>query len=142
MIDITSNILTLLSIEGFGLVNSYKLLSSLESIRTDNIIEALNRCSELLEKYGGHKSAAGFTIKANNLLKLEEKLNNLSEVWFSSNGNSREVSPECHLKFSDITESFIDDYNKLEPFGIGNLRPIFWSRHIKVIKSIFFCLII
>ena len=43
MIDITSNILTLLSIDGFGLVNSYKLLSSLESIRTDNIIEALNR---------------------------------------------------------------------------------------------------
>ena len=43
MIDITSNILTLLSIDGFGMVNSYKLLSSLESIRTDNIIEALNR---------------------------------------------------------------------------------------------------
>ena len=51
MIDITSNILTLLSIDGFGLVNSYKLLSSLESIRTDKIIEALNRRRFLISSW-------------------------------------------------------------------------------------------
>ena len=43
MTEITANILTLLSIEGFGLVNSYKFLSSLESINTDEILECLNR---------------------------------------------------------------------------------------------------
>ncbi len=81
MIDITSNILTLLSIDGFGLVNSYKLLSSLESIRTDNIIEALNR-----KKDFSISSAEWFAKKDKFLEKLDKSQEQkISAIPFTSN---------------------------------------------------------
>ena len=81
MIDLTSNILTLRSIEGFGLVNSYKLLSSLESIRTDNIIEALN------QRENFSISSAEWCAKKNRFLEMLNKSQdqNISAIPFTSN---------------------------------------------------------
>jgi len=81
MIDLTSNILTLLSIDGFGLVNSYQLLSSLESVRTDNIIEALNKRENF------SISSAEWCGKKNKFLEMLKKSQdqNISAIPFTSN---------------------------------------------------------
>tara|TARA_Y100000589_G_scaffold330807_1_gene381687 strand:- start:120 stop:1055 length:936 start_codon:yes stop_codon:yes gene_type:complete len=80
MIDVSSNILTLLSIDGFGLVNSYKLLSSLENIRSDNIIEALNRKNDF-----SISSSEWFSKKEKFLEKLNKSLDqNISVIPFTS----------------------------------------------------------
>ena len=93
MIDITSNILTLLSIEGFGLVNSYKLLSSLESIRTDNIIEALNR-----KKDFSISSAEWFAKKD----KFLEKLDKSQEQKISAIPFTSDDYPKALMELNDF----------------------------------------
>ncbi len=120
----------IVSSEGDGIFRA-----SLRSPANFNIIEALNKCSDLLEKFGGHKSAAGLTVQAVNLLRLEERLNSLSENWYKSIGPQNNICPECFVNFKDINEQFLYDYNKLEPFGIGNPKPLFWSRNVEVIKQ-------
>ena len=89
----------------------------------------------MLEQYGGHAAAAGFTIKASNVLKLQEKLNSLAAQWLLSDNTINRISPECYISFKDLTEKFFDDYTKLEPFGIGNPYPLFWTRKCLVLSS-------
>ncbi len=119
----------IVSSEGGGIFRG-----SVRSPKGFNIINALNKCSDLLEKYGGHKSAAGFSVNSSNLVKLENKLQSIAEEWYNCKNNINNLSPECHLSFSEINDFFIEEYIKLEPFGIGNEKPIFWSRGINVIK--------
>ncbi len=102
--------------------------ASVRSIKGINVIEVLNQCSDLLEKFGGHAAAAGFTVKAENLMRLEEKLVDITDKATHKNSTILTINPESYLKFSDINKNFVDDLRLLEPFGVGNNTPVFWSR--------------
>ncbi len=119
-----------LTSEGQGM-----LRGSARSPSTFNIINALSECSDLLVKFGGHSAAAGFTIKANNLMKLEQKLQLISSEWLSENINLPSICPESYICFNQIDSNLLDDISQLEPFGINNRSPIFWSRGCRVSKS-------
>ncbi|KGG15303.1 MULTISPECIES: single-stranded-DNA-specific exonuclease RecJ [unclassified Prochlorococcus] len=119
----------ILSCDGEGLFRA-----SVRSPKGINVIEILNKCSDLLEVYGGHSAAAGFTVKASNLMKLEEKLQSLASNHLSKSSLYSSLSPESYLSFSDINKELIEDLNILEPFGIGNPQPLFWTRRCRVIK--------
>ncbi len=100
-----------------------------------NIVNALKKCSELLEKYGGHSAAAGFTVKASNLIKLESKLQLISNEWLSNSNQPHILQPESYILFKDIDFKLLEEISLLEPFGINNTKPIFWSRGCRIIKS-------
>ncbi len=108
---------------------------SARSPKNFDIVEALNSCSDLLEQYGGHSAAAGFTVKARNLMKLENKLQSISNNWITNKENLFRLNPESNLSFNDINTKLLEDISKLEPFGINNSKPIFWSRGCEVLSS-------
>ncbi|AAQ00029.1 MULTISPECIES: single-stranded-DNA-specific exonuclease RecJ [Prochlorococcus] len=118
----------ILSSEGEGL-----LRASVRSPKNFHVTEALGKCSDLLEKYGGHAAAAGFTVKASNLMALEKKLNSIAETWLSQNEVAK-ISPEARIDFSQINDELLGDLKKLEPFGIGNQKPLFWTNSCEVTK--------
>ncbi len=97
-----------------------------------NVIETLKSCSDLIEKYGGHQAAGGFTIKAENIIPLEEKLNLIADKWLSRSRFKCNIKPESLIQFKNIDSKLLHELTKLEPFGIGNPKPIFWSRCIEV----------
>ena len=106
------------------------------SIRSNNLIKvnsALNECSDLLLAHGGHSSAAGFTIKEENIPKLKEKLNNIAIREFENLNLKKSIKPEAYLHFKDITYDFYRQLFLMGPFGIMNKEPIFWTRKCRVI---------
>jgi len=94
--------------------------------------KALEACANKLESYGGHPAAGGFTIKAENIASLHEQLNIFASDWLTVNSDNTLLSPEANITFKEITWDFWSSLQKLEPFGIRNPRPLFWSRGCEV----------
>ena len=88
---------------------------------------------KLIVKGGGHKMAASFSIKKNNLSKLDDFVN------FSYNKIFRNFSRnfffyDAKISFSGLNKVFSDEINKLYPFGPGNPEPVFLFENLKISK--------
>lgn len=112
----------LLAGEGNGL-----LRASVRAPRGFAVDRALNACSELLERHGGHPAAGGFTVRAEHVVALQERLQLLARQWLGDGGAARLVEPEALLALERIDRGFFAQMRRLEPFGIGNPAPLFWS---------------
>lgn len=89
-----------------------------------NIYDHLKACSDLFIKFGGHKAAAGLSMKKENLGELRKRLTtSIKEVPFLD----RTVKDhyDMHINFDEINAGFVQELFFLEPFGMGNSKPIF-----------------
>lgn len=109
------------------------LKGSGRSIPTWHMYEGMNRCGHLLTKFGGHKMAAGLSLKEENLEAFRREINAVSEI--TKEDLIEKVSIDMQLPFSCVTEEFVDELQVLEPFGKGNPKPVFAERQIGI-KSI------
>lgn len=102
------------------------------SIEMYNMFEELNKCKDLLHKFGGHKMAAGLTVHNDNIDMLRSRLNlnsSLEETDFV-----RKITIEKHIPIKEVTMDMVDDIELLEPFGKGNPSPVFGDRKLCVTK--------
>ena len=101
-----------------------KLKGSGRSIPELNLKEALSECSNLLERFGGHSAAAGFSLE-------QENLNAFRECFFEfcNKRISKSLEPllklDGQLELTEISNIFVEQFELLEPFGLGNDEPIF-----------------
>ena len=89
--------------------------------------EALASCHDLLEVYGGHSQAAGFTVRRENLSALKKGL----EAYIGGLSISDEATPwevDAQVELSELNPSCIDWLERLEPFGHGNPEPLFRTK--------------
>lgn len=100
------------------------------SIETWHMYEGLNRCSHLLTKFGGHKMAAGLSMKEENLEAFRREINVRSGI--SKEDLIEKIPIDMQLPFSCVTPSFVEELQVLEPFGKGNAKPLFAERQVKV----------
>lgn len=107
---------------------------SCRSIEGFHIQKALMELYYLLEEFGGHKLAAGFTIRTENIEKFEKEIEQIARRELKEYQLKKVYNYELELKPSDINEQFIIDYPKLHPFGIGNEHFVFLHRNLKVIS--------
>ncbi len=112
--------------------NNGTFRSSVRAPKGFSVVQALRECEDLLEKYGGHPAAGGFTVKADNIVALNSKLNTISNQWNQMNPYTKCIKPESIIKFDEINDQLIEQLQSLEPFGIGNPYPVFWSRNCQV----------
>ena len=91
-----------------------------------NLFAALESCSDLLEGFGGHELAAGFTIREENISAFRDKMN---EYVRESSGGQLPVSSldvdAAVLTPAEVTLEEVESLSALEPFGAGNSRPVF-----------------
>ena len=87
---------------------------------------------KLIVKGGGHKMAAGFTIKKNNLNKLDDFVNYSYNKIFKN--FSRNSFYDAKISFNSLNKVFSDEINKLYPFGSGNPEPVFLFENLKISK--------
>ena len=91
-----------------------------------NLFQALERCADLLEGFGGHALAAGFTILEENIPAFAQRMNELV-ADFTGEGelvSVLEVDAEID-RVDALTEEGIRALSVLEPFGAGNPKPVF-----------------
>ena len=87
----------------------------------------------IIEKGGGHNMAAGFTIKKNRIKLLDSFIQKDYSKKISNSNNFYKYDSE--ISSSAINQKFINDIYQLEPFGNGNLLPVFLIKNVKFIKS-------
>jgi len=106
---------------------------SCRSIPEFNMIAALNRCGHLLNRFGGHAEAAGFSLITENLPKLEECLNHIAEVDLEGVDLRPRLDIDIEVALPELGGETYKMIQKLAPFGKGNPYPTFLSRGVQVI---------
>jgi single-stranded-DNA-specific exonuclease len=105
---------------------------SARSISQFNVTQALDQCSHLLLKHGGHAAAAGFTVSLDRLDELKQQLTAIASARRAADDWSPMLKAEAHVKLSTLTPAMYDMLGQLEPHGINNPKPVFVSRNIRV----------
>ncbi|MEE3468720.1 MAG: DHH family phosphoesterase, partial [Eubacterium sp.] len=106
--------------------NSQLLRGSGRSIAAYDMFEHLMACKDLTEKFGGHKMAAGLTIKKEHLDELRTRLNRDSGLC--AEDFVPELLIDLEVPISYVSESLISDLDRMKPFGVANPKPIFAQR--------------
>ena len=103
---------------------------SARSVGGFDIYTAIDSCNDLLSNFGGHKYAAGLSMHIDNLPEFKQRF----EAYVADHIREDQLQPtlqiEAELQLADITKSFYNVLRHLEPFGPGNPRPLFVSRHL------------
>lgn len=89
-----------------------------------NIFDLLKQCEDLFIKFGGHKAAAGLSMKKENFPAFKERMNKLLKdipVSLRTKLNSFDIE----IGIEEISTQLLKDLEKLEPFGPGNEKPVF-----------------
>jgi len=109
-----------------------KIKGSARSIKGFNIYEALKKCDDLLEQFGGHEFAAGLTMDKSNLAEFRERIDKIACLYLKENDFSPEITIDSKLNLVDVDVRFWKLLSQFEPFGPGNLRPTFVSEDVCV----------
>ncbi|WP_288885933.1 single-stranded-DNA-specific exonuclease RecJ [uncultured Eubacterium sp.] len=105
---------------------------SARSIDSFNIFDGITKVKDLTVKFGGHKMAAGLSIKYDDLEEFRNRIN--SENILSEEDLIETIYIDCKMPLDYISYKLIDDLSVLEPFGKDNNKPIFGLSNIKVKK--------
>ena len=104
---------------------------SCRSIKGFHMYEALTACQEFLKGYGGHAMAAGLTIEANQIQAFREALDTYASAHLRPDDYIPEIAIEREMKPTEADFSLVEELKQLEPFGMGNPRPLFGCRGIR-----------
>jgi len=107
-----------------------KVTGSARSVGKFDIHAAIDQCSDLLEQFGGHKFAAGLTMKEENVAAFCTRFEEVVSQSLALQDAVPEVVADATLRLEDITPKFFRILNQLAPFGPGNRRPVFLSEHL------------
>jgi single-stranded-DNA-specific exonuclease len=101
------------------------------SIEGLNLVEALNRCSGSLQKYGGHEMAAGLTIRESDIGEFSEEFRSAARELLSEECLQPCIRVDHELAFSELNGDFLRWHEMLQPFGNGNPAPLFFAREVE-----------
>ena len=104
--------------------NGNMLKGSVRSVENINVFEALKACEECIAEFGGHAQAAGVNIEIENFERLEEELNDYLSEHYSPADFEHTVYTSGKLE-RGYSERFAHELEMLEPYGVGNRRPMF-----------------
>ncbi len=97
---------------------------SARSVKGFHLFEGFSYCASLLEEFGGHELAAGLKIHKDQLNSFRSKLNEFAHqmppVVFS-----RSIRVDLEISLSELIPQFFRELSLMEPFGMGNPRPVF-----------------
>ena len=101
------------------------------SIPGFDLHDALMKCNDCIEKFGGHSMAIGITIKKENFEKLRDKLEKIA-IEEHINEIVPVIKIDAKVNLSEIDKDMVESLRQLEPFGEGNKMPIFAFKNLKI----------
>lgn len=109
---------------------------SARSISDFDIHTALKKCEDLLIEFGGHKHAAGLSLKVENLEEFRAKFDALARESIPEELLKPEIIIDAELKFSDLSPHFLNVLTKFAPYGFANNKPMFYTKGVKSVNGI------
>ena len=105
---------------------------SLRSVPGVDIMQALRKCSNLLERFGGHSQAAGVSVRPENLEDFCNRMSEEVERGIAGKEMKAEIEIDQEISAADIDLALMNDLKRMEPFGEGNRQPVFFSRGLVI----------
>jgi len=105
---------------------------SARSIKNFHLFDALVDCKELLNSFGGHAHAAGLLITKDNIDEFRKSINKLAHDRLNLEDLLPSIDIDAELVLGDLNEAMVREMEILEPFGMGNPEPLFYSRGLKL----------
>jgi single-stranded-DNA-specific exonuclease len=113
-----------------------KITGSARSVSGFDVYNAILECSDLLEKFGGHKYAAGLTLDANNLELFQQKFEQVVSSTITEAMLTPVIEIDMPIDFDSITSKFLNILKQMSPFGPENPRPLFVARNVYAFNSL------
>lgn len=107
------------------------LTGSARSVKDFDVHDAIEACGDIVLQFGGHKYAAGLTIKKEDFDLFSEKFEKIVNEKSREEMFIPQISYDLELDFSDITPKFFKLLDQFKPHGPGNMTPIFRTNNIK-----------
>lgn len=96
-----------------------------------NLFECLNQCKDLFLKFGGHKAAAGLSMNKENLPLFRERMYNLL-MQIPQIERTVQNHYDLEIDFNDINRQLVKELEMMEPFGMGNEKPVFRVKNMRI----------
>jgi single-stranded-DNA-specific exonuclease len=103
---------------------------SARSIAGYHLLSGLESCGDLMEQFGGHAAAAGMKIKAENIDRLRELVNQHAIANLTDEDLIPELKIDAVVSSNSLGLSLVEDLKRLEPFGMGNPKPTFVTKDL------------
>jgi single-stranded-DNA-specific exonuclease len=103
---------------------------SARSVLGFDLYKAINACSDLLENFGGHMYAAGLTMKKENVPLFRQRFEEVVSNTILDDQLIPRIEVDVEFNLEDISEDFFYILDKFQPFGPGNMPPLFVSRNV------------
>jgi single-stranded-DNA-specific exonuclease len=113
-----------------------KITGSARSVRDFDLYKAISSCSDLLEKYGGHKYAAGLTLDKRNLVAFQERFEQVVSSSLTEEMLTPIIEIDTPIQFDAITPKFYSVLKQMAPFGPENQKPVFEAKNVYVLNSL------
>lgn len=108
---------------------------SARSIDEFNVFDALNYCSDLLGKFGGHRAAGGFSFPADNLEQVKQKLSEFAYRCLAVEHLKPLVKIDAQASLAQVNNQLYQQLESLQPWGIGNSTPVFWTPQVNIVEQ-------
>ncbi|UCH11886.1 MAG: single-stranded-DNA-specific exonuclease RecJ [Candidatus Omnitrophota bacterium] len=102
------------------------------SIKNFHLVEALDKCSHLLENFGGHCYAAGLTMHKGYLEDFRKLINEIAQSSLKAEDLIPTVEIDMEIGFKSLSDRFFKEMSQLAPFGLANHRPVFATKNLKI----------
>lgn len=113
-----------------------KITGSARSIKDFDLYDALLQCSDLLEKFGGHKYAAGLTLLPENLAAFTKRFQKVADERLTTEMLKPVLEIDVQLPLKVVTPAFVKILNRMAPFGPENQRPVFAAQNVQIVQSL------
>lgn len=104
---------------------------SSRSVQGYDIYSAVEATRDLLENFGGHTYAVGLSLKEENIPEFSRRFEEYVAETIKPNQLTPQIDIDAYLKFEEITPDFLAYLKLFNPFGPGNQKPVFCSKHVK-----------
>ncbi|MCO5276076.1 MAG: single-stranded-DNA-specific exonuclease RecJ [Flavobacteriales bacterium] len=107
-----------------------KVAGSARSVKGFNVHDAIAKCADLLEQYGGHMYAAGLTMKPDNVKAFREAFEQVVRNTLPPALRVPEEEVDLEIGFAEIQPPFVRGIHGMEPFGPANMKPVFLTHGV------------
>jgi single-stranded-DNA-specific exonuclease len=109
-----------------------KITGSARSVKDFDLYEAISACSDLLDKFGGHKYAAGLTMDKTNLVAFQQRFEEVVSQTITEEMLIPVVEIDIPIQFDSMNDKFNNILKQMAPFGPENQKPVFEAKNVFV----------
>lgn len=106
---------------------------SARSIEGYHIYEEMTKCSSFFTKYGGHKMAAGLSMREEDVEPFRQKINEICTL--TEDDLQEKIHIDVPMPVSYVSFRLVEELELLEPFGTGNSKPVFAQKDLKFVSA-------